>query len=114
MLKKIGIATIAIVMTAGAAIADPIVGNWRTDSGETAAISGGSSFSIVLKTGKHVGKRIGTLTPAAGGGYTGEITDPANDKSYAGSAKIEGGTLQMKGCLKLFNWPCRTQNWKKM
>lgn len=112
MLRTLALALSVGMILAGTARADPIEGNWRTDSGETASISGGSSFSIVLKTGKHAGRKIGTLK-AASGGYVGEITDPANDKSYAGSATIEGSTLHMKGCLKLFNWPCRTQNWKR-
>lgn len=99
---------------ANAALADPIEGNWKTDSGETAAISGGSSFSIVLKTGKHKGRKIGTLNADGGGKYSGEITDPANDKSYAGRGTLNGNSLKMKGCLKLFNWPCRTQNWTRM
>lgn len=114
MFRKLGIAALAIATMAGAAFADPIEGNWRTDSGQTAAITGGGTFTITVKTGEHAGKRIGTMKADGKGGYVGEIMDPAKDKWYAGSATLSGGSLKMKGCLKTFNWPCRTQNWKKL
>ncbi|MBO6725709.1 MAG: DUF2147 domain-containing protein [Rhizobiaceae bacterium] len=102
------------VLLSTVAFADPIEGNWRTDSGETARISGGSTFTIVLQTGTHKGRRIGSLKADGGGKYSGEITDPANDKTYSGRGTLNGNNLQMKGCLKLLNWPCRTQNWQRM
>lgn len=101
-----------LALTAGA-LADPIVGNWRTDSGETAAITGGGPFAITLQTGKHKGKRIGTMSPSGSGNYTGKITDPANDKTYSGKASVSGSSLKMSGCV-MGGLICRTQNWKRM
>ncbi len=94
------------------AFADVIEGNWKTESGETAAISKcGGSFCIKLKTGKYAGKSIGKMK-GAGGSYTGTVTDPADNKQYSGSAKVGGSNLKLKGCaLKIF---CKTQNWKKI
>lgn len=112
MLRIVSAAVVATVMMAGAAFADDIVGNWRTDSGETAAISGGGPFSITLKTGKHAGKRIGTFSASGGGKYTGKITDPANDKTYSGRATLSGNSLKMQGCV--MGVLCRSQNWKRM
>ena len=112
MMRKITMAAAALLLAAGTAYADPIEGNWKTQSGETAAISGGASFSIVLKTGKHAGKRIGSMKATGGGKYAGSITDPADDKTYSGSARLSGSTLKMTGCaLKVF---CKTQTWRKM
>ena len=102
----------SVSLAAGPVLADPIVGNWRTQSGETAAISKcGGSFCIKLRTGEHSGKRIGKLA-GADGSYSGTITDPADNKEYSGSAKVNGSKMRLKGCaLKIF---CQTQNWIKL
>ena len=114
MLRKIIIAAAVMsVLGIGAAIADDINGNWRTDSGETAAITGNGPFAITLKTGKHAGKRIGTMNADGGGKYSGKITDPANDKTYSGKATLSGNALKMSGCV-LGGLICRGQNWQRM
>ena len=114
MLRKLIVAAAATLMlSAGAAYADDINGNWRTDSGETAAITGGGPFTITLKTGEHAGKRIGSLNADGGGKYSGKITDPANDKTYSGKATLSGNALKMSGCV-LGGLIGRSQNWKRM
>lgn len=113
MLRKISLAVAASVIMAGAAWADPIEGSWRTQSGETASIGGGGPFAITLKSGKHAGKRIGSLSASGGGKYSGKITDPANDKTYTGKATLSGSTLKMSGCV-LGGLVCRTQTWSKL
>ena len=89
-----------------------IVGNWRTESGETANISPcGDSFCITLTTGTYKGKQIGKVMEKKDK-YIGTVTDPAEDKTYSGTAKVSGSSLKLKGCaLKVF---CKTQNWTKM
>lgn len=114
MLRIASAALAAIILTAGAAYADPIEGNWKTQAGSTATIARcGGSFCITLVTGQHAGKRIGTFKPGAGGKYTGEITDPANDKTYNGEATLSGGSISMRGCV-LGGLICRSQNWSKL
>ena len=45
----------------------------------------------------------------SGANYAGQITDPANGRTYEGTAKVEGNSLKLTGCaLKIF---CRSQNW---
>ncbi len=108
-----GAAAIGFVLAAtSAAFAEPIVGNWKTEGGDTAAISAcGGSFCIKLKSGKYSGKSIGKLK-GKDGKYTGTITDPEDDKEYSGSAKVSGSSMKLKGCaLRIF---CRTQNWRKL
>lgn len=113
MFRTLSLALATTLMVSGAALAaDPIVGNWRTDSGETAAITGGGPFAITLKTGKHAGKRIGSMKASGDGKYAGEITDPANDKTYSGKATLSGNNLKMSGCV-LGGLICRSQNWKR-
>jgi uncharacterized protein (DUF2147 family) len=112
MLRKlITAAAMTAILSSSAFAEDIIVGNWKTASGETAAISGGGSYSIVLKTGKHAGKNIGSMS-GSNGKYAGTITDPADDKKYSGTARVSGTSMRMKGCaLKIF---CKTQIWTKL
>ncbi|MGK6317530.1 DUF2147 domain-containing protein [Neorhizobium sp. DT-125] len=92
--------------------AEPIEGNWKTASGETAAIGKcGTAYCVTLKTGKYAGKQIGRLSGKAGE-YSGEITDPAEDKTYSGSGSVSGNALKMKGCvLKIL---CKSQTWTRL
>lgn len=112
MLRGMMLAAGMVAMMAGSAYADGIVGNWRTDSGETARIAAsGGSFAITLATGKYNGKRIGKMNPAGNGKYKGTITDPADDKAYSGNATLKGNSLAMQGCVAVVF--CKTQNWKR-
>lgn len=112
MIRKLIVAGALVAAMTAPAFADVIEGNWKTQSGETAAISPcGGSYCIQLKTGKHAGKKIGKMK-ADGSGYSGQITDPANNKTYSGSATISGKSMKMKGCV--LGILCRSQNWTKM
>ncbi|MGK9050122.1 DUF2147 domain-containing protein [Neorhizobium sp. CSC1952] len=103
--------TLALAATVSQA-AEPIEGNWKTASGETAAIGKcGTAYCVTLKTGKYAGKQIGRLSGKAGE-YSGEITDPAEDKTYSGSGSVNGNALKMKGCvLKVL---CKSQTWTRL
>lgn len=113
MIRKMLAACAVACIVATPALADPIEGNWKTQSGETAAISScGGAFCITLKTGTHAGKQIGKMSASGGSKYTGSITDPADDKTYSGSATLNGASMKMTGCaLKIF---CKSQTWNKM
>jgi uncharacterized protein (DUF2147 family) len=107
------LAILALLVSAGVACADPIEGDWRTQSGETAAIGDcGGGFCITLKTGKYKGKGIGKISAQGDGRYAGSITDPATDKTYSGKASLSGGSMSMKGCV-LGGLICKSQTWTK-
>ncbi len=112
MMRHVVMATAFVAVAGLAQAAEPLEGNWKTASGETAAISKcGSAYCVTLKTGKHAGKQIGKLA-GTGGSYTGEITDPAADKTYSGSGTVNGNSLKMKGCvMKIL---CKTQTWTRL
>lgn len=112
MFRSLGIAAVVMALSTGGALADGIEGNWKTAAGSVAAIADcGGAFCITLKNGKHAGKRIGRLKASGGGKYDGQITDPADDKTYAGSARLSGASLKLTGCaLKIF---CKSQTWQK-
>lgn len=113
MKRILGLAAAAVLFSAGAAFADPIEGNWKTASGETAVISPcGGEFCIKLKTGKHAGKQIGKMSLNGANSYKGSITDPAEDKTYSGSGTLSGASLTMKGCVAAIF--CKSQTWSKL
>lgn len=103
----------AFLLAAGLAQAEEaIVGNWKTVAGDTAVIAPcGGGYCITLKTGKYAGKKIGTLSGNSGN-YSGEITDPSNDKTYSGSGNISGSSLRLKGCV--LNVLCKSQTWTRL
>ncbi|WP_048649158.1 DUF2147 domain-containing protein [Nitratireductor soli] len=114
MIRRFLVVAAMLAVTAGAAMADPIEGNWKTEAGSTAQIAScGGSFCITLKTGQHAGKKIGTFKAAGEGKYTGKITDPANDKTYNGKGSISGNSLKMGGCV-LGGLICRNQTWSRL
>lgn len=105
------VAVIAIA-TASALAADPIVGDWKTEAGTTAAIGRcGGGYCIVLKTGKHKGEQIGTFK-GCGGHCAGRITDPDARKTYNGTMTVSGNLVTMKGCvMRVF---CQSQTWSRI
>ena len=101
-----------LAFTGFAFAAEPIEGSWKTASGETATINKcGSAFCVTLKSGQHNGKQIGKMA-GSGDSYSGEITDPENDKTYSGSGTVSGNSLKMKGCV-LSNF-CKSQTWSRL
>lgn len=112
MIRKLIVAGALVAAMAAPALADPIEGNWKTKSGETAKISQcGGSFCVKLMTGTHKGKQIGKLK-ANGSKYVGSITDPAKDKTYKGDGTLSGNTLKMRGCV--LSVLCRSENWSRL
>ena len=113
MKSILAIAAATLFLSVGAAFADPIEGNWKTQSGETAAIAScGGSYCITLKTGDYAGKQIGKMSASGANKYKGKITDPKDDKTYSGSATLSGNSLGMTGCVLAVL--CKTQTWSKL
>jgi uncharacterized protein (DUF2147 family) len=48
----------------------------------------------------------------SGDSYSGEITDPENDKTYSGSGTVSGNSLKMKGCVLAVL--CKSQTWTRL
>ena len=113
-IRNTGLALAALMFSAGVALADDIEGNWKTQAGSTAAITGGGgSFTITLKTGKFAGKRIGSMKAKGDNSYSGTITDPEADKTYSGKATVSGRSMKMSGCV-LGGLICKSQTWTKL
>ncbi|WP_152046400.1 DUF2147 domain-containing protein [Aureimonas psammosilenae] len=91
--------------------AEPILGKWRSPGGRIVEVTDcGGKFCATVLTGQHKGKSVGTMS-GAGGDYRGTVIDPRDDKSYSGTARVEGARLVMEGCaLKIF---CKKQSWTR-
>lgn len=113
-MRLLPLAVAALLAASGAALADPIAGNWRTQAGPTAQIAAcGGSFCIQMTSGKYSGRSIGKMAPAGDGSYAGTITDPTNNKTYDGKAALAGKTLKLSGCV-LGGLICKSQSWTKL
>lgn len=112
MIRTVLLAALLTLGATAAGAAEPIEGNWKTESGETAAVGKcGTAYCVTLKTGKYAGKQIGKLSGKSGE-YSGEITDPADDKTYSGSGSVTGNSLRMKGCVLAIL--CKSQTWTRL
>jgi uncharacterized protein (DUF2147 family) len=111
-MRTLIIAAALALSALSAQAAEPIEGNWKTASGATAQIAPcGGSFCVTLRSGKHNGKQIGKMA-GSGDSYSGEITDPENDKTYSGSGTVSGNSLKMKGCVLAVL--CKSQTWTRL
>ena len=111
MFNRIALALIAGVFATSAAYAAPIEGKWRTQSGANATISScGSAYCIKITSGAHAGKSIGTVS-GSGSKYSGQIVNPEDGKTYSGSARVNGNSLKLSGCVAKIL--CKTQTWSR-
>ena len=126
-MKKLILTALAMVW-AGAALADPVEGMWKTspnDKGGYAYVQiapcGDKMCGTVVKAfdsagaeqaGGDVGKAIITGMTAAGeGSFTdGQLTAPGGGKTYPASMSVDGDTLKVKVCPSL----CKTLGWSKV
>ena len=115
MLRTMIISAALAALTCGSAFAaDEIEGHWRTQPGDTAAISDcGNAFCITLKDGDYAGKRIGQMTESGDGKYVGSITNPEDGKTYSGNGRLTGDLLTMSGCA-LGGLVCKSQTWSRL
>ena len=111
MMNRIALALAAGLLATSAAHAASIEGKWRTQSGANATVSKcGGSYCVKLTSGPHAGQRIGKVS-GSGAKYSGSVTDPTNGKTYSGSARVNGNTMKLSGCVARVL--CKTQTWTR-
>ena len=111
MKNRIALALAAGLFATSAAHAAPIEGKWRTQAGANATISScGKAYCIKITSGEHAGKNIGTVS-GSGNKYSGQILNPVDGKTYSGSARVNGNTLKLSGCVARIL--CKTQTWSR-
>lgn len=127
-MKTVATAIAALVMGAGAALADPVLGTWKTevDDGSYAHIEmtqcGSNVCGTIARTfnsggeynSPNKGKQLVRNMAAKGGGsYAGKVWRPSNDKIYIGKMQLNGNTLKLKGCVA-GGLLCSSQTWTRI
>lgn len=113
----------------GAAMADPVLGTWKTQAGddgayghvELAPCSGKICGTLVKSfdakgqaySSEVIGKKIvWDMVPQGGGAYgKGKIWAPDRDKTYNSKMAMEGSQLSVSGCVIGI---CRSQVWTRV
>lgn len=126
-MKKMVLAAVATVMMAGAAVADPVLGVWKTqvDDGAYAHVTistcGQLVCGVITRTfnsgGEYKSPNIGKqlvwdMQPGGKGSYkNGKIWQPSTGKVYSSKMSLEGDTLFVKGCIGPI---CKKQTWSRL
>ncbi|UIJ70585.1 DUF2147 domain-containing protein [Aurantimonas sp. HBX-1] len=111
-MKRLILAAVAALSFVTAPLAaEPILGKWRAPGGGIVEVTScGGAFCAEVISGEHAGKSAGQMS-SNGEGYAGTVTDPRDDRTYQGTAVIEGNQLKLTGCaLRIF---CKTQVWTR-
>ena len=115
-MRKTIMAAVLVIMGAGGAMAEPLLGTWRTapdDNGNTGLIAvapcGAQLCGTLVKSfdgsGKEMaspnnGKTIISETVATGGGsYKGKVWAPDRNKTYNSRLELSGDSLKVSGCV---------------
>lgn len=129
-MKKFALSVAALIVSAGASLADPVEGVWKTQPGDT----GGYLYVAVSKCGEaicgviqqaykkdgavssgyaHVGKRmLWDMKSKGEGSYAGgKIWAPDRDKTYKSKMSLKGSSLKVSGCVAVI---CRSQTWTRV
>ena len=128
-MRKIALAAAALTLSAVSAMADPVVGTWKTQPGDDGnyglvKISKcGNQICGVLGQGfdsagnkidsPNIGRKmIWDMNIDGGGKYSGgKIWAPDRDKTYKSKMSLSGNKLKVSGCVAVI---CRSQNWTRV
>lgn len=126
-MKKLALVA-ALTMVAGAALADPIEGVWKTQPDDDAyahikmSPCGSEICGTIFRTfddsgeydSDNKGKQLVRNMAAQGGGaYRGKVWRPSNDKIYLGKMQLNGNKIQLKGCVA-GGLICSSQTWTRV
>ncbi len=121
-------AIVAVVMLmAGAAVANPVEGVWKTQEDEGAyahvafAPCGDKLCGVIARTfkdgGEYASANIGKplvwdMAADGGGAYSGgKIWQPSSDKVYTSKMALSGDSLKVSGCVGPI---CKKQTWARV
>lgn len=127
-MKSLKLALAGFALSAGAAMADPVHGVWKTevDDGAYAHVTigecGGKICGTISRTfdsdGEYQSKNLGKqiirgMVPQGGGKYAGQVWRPSNNKLYKGKLQLSGNSLKMSGCVA-GGLLCSSQTWQRI
>ncbi len=127
-MKTFVLGAVAALGLAGAALADPVEGTWKTqvDDGSYAHIRmapcGSAICGTIARTfnadGEYKSPNIGKtlvidMVPNGDGSYAGKVWRPSNDKIYIGKMQLNGNALALRGCVA-GGLLCSKQTWNRV
>lgn len=127
-MKSLKMALAGLILSAGAAMADPVAGVWKTEVDDgayahvTIAPCGAKICGTISRTfnssGEYKSENIGKqiirgMVPQGGGKYAGQVWRPSNNKLYKGKLQLSGNSLKMSGCVA-GGLLCSSQTWKRV
>lgn len=128
-MKTFAIAVAALVLDAGAALADPVEGVWKTQPGDdgnyglvTISACGNHICGVLGQGDDNAGNKVESpnigrqmiwdMNANGGGQYSGgKIWAPDRDKTYNSKMALSGNTLKVQGCVLGI---CRGQTWQRV
>ncbi|MEC7300235.1 MAG: DUF2147 domain-containing protein [Pseudomonadota bacterium] len=121
------ILSLALILSAGMAHADPVEGIWKTqvDDGAYAHVTiapcGGALCGTISRTfnadgeykSANLGKKLVWDMQSKGGGdyRDGKIWQPSTDKVFKSKMALSGNTLKVSGCVGPI---CKKQTWSRV
>ena len=127
-MKRMFAAVAALLLGAGAALADPVLGTWQTEPADGAFAHvrmqpcGDAICGTIARTfnaeGEYRSDTIGRqivrgMVPQGDGRYEGRVWRPSNDKVYLGKIDLEGDRLKLRGCVA-GGLICASQTWARV
>ncbi|MDA7429440.1 DUF2147 domain-containing protein [Primorskyibacter aestuariivivens] len=127
-MKSLKLVLAGLALSAGAALADPVHGVWKTEVDDgayahvTIASCGGKICGTISRTfdsgGEYQSKNLGKqiirgMVPQGGGKYAGQVWRPSNNKLYKGKLNLSGNSLKMSGCVA-GGLLCSSQTWQRI
>lgn len=96
----------------GALAAPPIAGDWLAEDGTKIAVATcAAGLCATIASGPYSGQAVAEVAGSPPE-YKGRVRDPRSGESYDGGLRLNGASLELRGCLaKVF---CRTvQTWQR-
>jgi uncharacterized protein (DUF2147 family) len=118
----------ALALLAAPALADPILGLWKTqeDDGAFAHVQmapcGAAFCGRIVKTfnatGEYASPNLGKtlvidMRPDGAGSYAGQVWRPSNNKVYTGKIALNGNAMRLSGCVA-GGLICSRQTWTRL
>ena len=126
-MKRVTMLAAGLILAATGAMADPVLGTWKTqvDDGAYAHIKmskcGSAICGVIAKAfdangpiaSENVGKKlVWDMASNGGGSYKGgKIWQPSTGKVYKSKMALSGNTLKVSGCVGPI---CKKQTWSRI
>lgn len=111
-MKYIATAALALMLSTGSVMADPVFGKWaspKNDAGSWLHLTIAQCGSAICGTitelfgsgdaSIHGKQMVWDMQPKGGGEYRGKIWAPDTDKTYNGKMNLSGASLKLSGCV---------------